>query len=317
MAAETTAEKRQRFEVALRMFLERLETDRNILAAVLVGSISDETIWQKETIHLWIIEADGVAKRLKADGNDEDISRILVEEGINIHAELIPRSRFRRMVEGSSRTAFSCNFFATRELVYCDDPSIENWFKQANTAAVKDQEMELLAVTTWAIHAHRHARKLLDVRKDLDLCKESVIWMAHAIAAMEIVRKGEVYEDHLIYRAIELEPELFQTLYVDVVAKRRTKKLLAAALAAGREHLEKNWKRNLKPLLHYLKKSGQVVPLTEMSDHFAFSQLYPWHLESACDWLDEQGCVEKLSAPFKLTKKSRVDVEEPAYMLID
>jgi hypothetical protein len=33
---------------------------------------------------------------------DERIYRILVENNINIHAEVIPRSRFRQMVEGSS-----------------------------------------------------------------------------------------------------------------------------------------------------------------------------------------------------------------------
>ena len=152
-------EKKQQFEEALNLFITRIEKDRNILAAVLVGSISDDTIWWKESIHLWLIETDGVTKRLKFDGENEDISRILVEEGINLHVDLIPRSRFRKMVEGSSRTAFSCNFFAKRELVYCDDASISGWFDKANTAATKDKEKALLATTTWAIHAHRWARK--------------------------------------------------------------------------------------------------------------------------------------------------------------
>ena len=76
-------EKKQQFEEALNLFITRIEKDRNILAAVLVGSISDDTIWWKESIHLWLIETDGVTKRLKFDGENEDISRILVEEGIN------------------------------------------------------------------------------------------------------------------------------------------------------------------------------------------------------------------------------------------
>ena len=52
-----------------------------------------------------------------------------------------------------------------------------------------------------------------------------------------------------------------------------------------------------------------------MSDHFAFSQLHPWHLESACEWLERKGLLEKVSAPFKLTKRSLERVEEPAYFL--
>ena len=50
-----------------------------------------------------------------------------------------------------------------------------------------------------------------------------------------------------------------------------------------------------------------------MSDHFAFSQVHPKHLESACEWLERKGLMEKVSAPFKLTKRSLERVEEPAY----
>src|SRR5579871_2600098 len=132
MKKENDSEKVARFEAALNQFVERLAEDRYVLAAVLVGSLSPETIWSRQTLGLWIIEADGVSRRLPSDGNDERIFRILVENGINIHAEVIPRSRFKQMVEGASRTAFSCNFFAVREVVYSKDPSIESWFKKAN-----------------------------------------------------------------------------------------------------------------------------------------------------------------------------------------
>ena len=120
------------FQTALDQFVDRLRDDRYVLAAVLVGSISEETIWRRESLHVWVIEVDGVTKRLRADGKDERIFRTFVEEGVNIDCEVIGRSRFKLMVEGSSRTAFSCSYFATRELVYCDDPSIESWFAAAN-----------------------------------------------------------------------------------------------------------------------------------------------------------------------------------------
>ena len=128
MAKETDIEKVVRFETALKQLIDRIAEDRYVLAVVLVGSLSEATIWDRESLGLWIIEADGVSRRLRSDGNDERTFRILVENGINIHAEVIPRSRFRKMVEGSSRTAFSCNFFAERKLVYSIDPSIDNWF---------------------------------------------------------------------------------------------------------------------------------------------------------------------------------------------
>ena len=252
---------------------------------------------------------------MPSDGKDERVFRILVENGINIHAEVIPRSRFKKMVEGASRTAFSCNFFAERRIVYSKDPSIDAWFKKANSVATKDQERELLTFSTWTIHAHRHARKRLDIKGDLELAAQETLGAAHSVAHTEIIRQGQVWEQDVIYRAIDGDPELFQTIYLDVLAKRKNRRVLSAALDAIDGYLDKHYRAHLKPLLDYLKKQNRVVPLSEMSDHFAFSQVHPWHLEAACEWLERKGLLEKVSAPFKLTKRSLERVEEPAYFL--
>src|SRR6185295_15058910 len=159
---EPISKKVARFEKALQLFLERVRADPNLLAAVLVGSLTEETVWRRDSISLWLIEKDGVTKRLRADGEDPRIFRTLVEEGVNLHVELIPRARFKQMVEGSARTAFRFSFFARRKLVYCADPSLGKWFEDADTVARRDQERELCIATTWLIHTHRHAGRLLE-----------------------------------------------------------------------------------------------------------------------------------------------------------
>ena len=315
MAQDDDAEQVARFEAALNQLIERIAVDRYVLAVVLVGSLSEETIWHRESLGLWIIEADGVSRRLPSDGTDERVHRILVENGINIHAEVIPRSRFKKMVEGASRTAFSCNFFAERRIVYSKDASIESWFKAANSVATKDRERELLTFSTWTIHAHRHARKRLDIKNDLELAAQETLGAAHSVAYTEIIRQGQVWEQDVIYRAMEIDPALFQTIYLDVLAKRKNRRVLSTALDAIDAYLDTHYRAHLKPLLDYLKKQNRVVPLSEMSDHFAFSQLFPWHLASACEWLERKGLVQKVSAPFKLTKRSLERVEAPAYFL--
>src|SRR5262249_10344605 len=94
------AEKVARSRAALDQLTERIAEGRYVLAVVLVGGLSPETIRHREALGLWIIEADGVSRRLPSDGNDERASRILVENGINVHAEVVPRSRPKKMVEG-------------------------------------------------------------------------------------------------------------------------------------------------------------------------------------------------------------------------
>lgn len=307
-----------RFQRALSLFLERVRSDPNLLAAVLLGSLSEETIWRREAISLWLIEKDGVSKRLRADGEELRIHRTLVEEGVNIHVELIPRARFKRMVEGASRTAFCYSFFGRRHMLYSSDPSLEKWFAEADTLARSDQERELCIATTWLIHAQRHARRLLENKPEaLDLVFEELLGAAHCVAAAEIIAAGQVHEGIPIQRSLELAPQLMRTLYLDLLQQPRTSENLNRILEALDGYLQQHIHTRLAPVLRYLKKQKRLVPLSELADHFAHSQLYPWHLEAACEWLERGGHIQKLSAPFGLTKLSRVEVEEPAYIAED
>jgi len=312
--SESVSQKVARFEKALQLFLDRVRADPNLLAAVLVGSLSEETVWRRDAISLWLIEKDGVTKRLRVDGEDPRIFRTLVEEGVNLHVELIPRSRFKRMVEGSARTAFRYSFFARRKLVYCKDPSLAKWFEDADTVARRDQERELCIATTWLIHAIRHATRLLEHQRDLDLAFQELLGGAHCVAAAEVIASGEVHEGLVIQRGLELAPALMRQVYLDLLAAPRTAENLGKTLAALEAYLDKHAEARLRPVLSYLRKEKRLVPLSELADHFAHSQLFPWHLESACEWLEEKKRIGKFSAPFGLTKLSRVEVEEPAYL---
>jgi hypothetical protein len=217
------------------------------------------------------------------------------------------------MVEGASRTAFSHNFFAKRRIVASRDKSIDTWFRKADRLATKDQERELLAFSTWTIHASLHARKRLEIRGDPELAFQDTLGAAHSVAHTEIIRRGEIWEDDVIYRAIEGARDLFKIIYLDVLARPKNRKVLEAALDAVDAYLDEHYADHLRPLLDYLKRQDRVVPLSEISDHFAFSQLHPGHLEAACEWLERKRLLEKVSAPFKLTKRSLERVEEPAY----
>ena len=101
---------------------------------------------------------------------------------------------------------------------------------------------------------------------------------------------------------------------MDLLAVPRTSQNLGKVLATFDQYLENHAEVRLQPVLAYLRKEKRLVPLSELADHFAHSQLFPWHLEAACEWLERKGRLGKFSAPFGLTKMSRVEVEEPAYV---
>src|ERR1044071_4594875 len=88
----------QTFNKALDELLEQVKLDRSILAAILCGSLSHDTVWAKSDIDLVLVTID--EKKLRNDG------LALYADGINVHALLIPRTEFRKMVEGSIRNSF-------------------------------------------------------------------------------------------------------------------------------------------------------------------------------------------------------------------
>lgn len=303
-----------RYRTALDSFVEKLRQDRYVLAAVRIGSLAEAVIWRREGIRLWIIETDGVSRRHASDGKEERLFRTLVESGVDLHAEIIPRSRFKRMIEGSSRTAFSHSFFAHRTLLFTHDESIVRWFEETNRLAGKDQNNELLIAATWVAHGALHAEKLLVLRQEMDLTFQELLGTAWGLAALEIVRHGEVWEEGIIHRARELNPELFGEIYDGLLAGPRTPEHLRAVLDRIHREFDGHLESCFEPLLRFLKKEGGLVPLSRIADHFAYGQLYPWHLKAACHWLEKKGIVDKFAAPYRLTTKSRVELEEPAYV---
>ncbi len=317
MKKQPVEEKLQHYRTALDAFIERVKEDRWVLAVILVGSINEETIWRKDDIRLWVVEADGVTRRRQSDGEEHRIWRAMVEMDVNLWAEIIPRTRFKRMVEGASRTAFSFNFFARRHLIYSADESITNWFEEANSLATRDQKNELLIMTNWVVYSLRHARRLLDLKKDLHRAWQTLLESAHAMAATQLVMAGEICETHAMYRAIALNPALFNVVYTSLLTAGADEEAMEAALETSEQWLDEHGLKHMVPLLKYMGKQHRSVSLSELANHFAFTQLYPWHLESACEWLVRKGKLEKLATEMLLTKKSRHHVEEPAYLLYD
>lgn len=306
-------EKCVRFQNALDIFISRIAEDKWIQAVVLIGEICEETIWSKEHLFLWVIEVDNVTKRRKSDGGEERIFRTYVEDDINIVVELIPRTRFKLMVEGNSRTAFTHNFFAKRILVHSKDPSIDRWFAQANQLATSDQDTALMIAMTWVIHPLKYIGRLLHIKKDAELARQELIGVAHSLAAIEIILRGEIYERELIYKALEYNPELFSVVYTEILGRQRSLAKLKKALQVVRDYVHENDKRYLRPLIKFFNTHRQIVPLSLICDTFAHTQIYPWHIVSACEWLAQKEVIEKVSLPIRVTKKSSVDVEEPAY----
>ena len=97
--------------------IDEVKHDRSILAAVLCGSLSHDTVWAKSDIDLVLVTAD--------DNKAAIADKALYADGVNMHALLlIPRAEFRKMVEGSVRNSFMHSFLAKGRLCTATIPPL-------------------------------------------------------------------------------------------------------------------------------------------------------------------------------------------------
>src|SRR5499433_3746220 len=111
---------RQKFTDALDALVEQMKGDRSVLAAILCGSLSHDTVWAKSDIDLVLVTID--------DKKVDRADLALYADGVNVHAYLLPRAEFRKTVEGSVRNSFMHSLLAKGRLLYTHDPTIADLF---------------------------------------------------------------------------------------------------------------------------------------------------------------------------------------------
>ena len=108
----------RKFTEALDDLVAQVKQDRSILAAILCGSLSHDTVWEKSDIDLALVTID--------DKKVESAHVALYANGMNVHAFLMPRAEFRKTVEGAIRNSFMHSLLAKGRLLYTHDETIAN-----------------------------------------------------------------------------------------------------------------------------------------------------------------------------------------------
>src|ERR1044072_878118 len=124
------------FTAAVDALAEQVRHDPSIVAAILGGSLSHDTVWEKSDVDLVLITID------EAKVSDQAVS--LYADGVNVHAMLITRAAFRRMVQGTIQNSFMHSFLAKGRLLYTHDETIAQLCRSLHTLGDRDRELQLL-----------------------------------------------------------------------------------------------------------------------------------------------------------------------------
>lgn len=295
---------RQTFAAALDALVEDVKKDRSILAALVCGSLSHDTVWAKSDIDLVLVTVDD--RKVKHG----DLS--LDADGVNVHAMLMPRTEFRQVVEGSVRSSFMHSFLARGRLLYAHDPTIATLCATLDGMGRRDQQLQLLRAATHALPPIYKAHKWLLTRGDLDYTALWILYAATPLAQIEVIGAGQVADREVIPQAMALNPAFFRTVYTDMLNVRKTQRGVEAALGAIDHYMAARATSLFGPVLEYLREVGEPRSCRDLEDHFT-RHFGMSGVTTACEYLADQGKIGKASSPAHLTTKSNVEVQELAF----
>ena len=200
----------------------RVKQDRSILAAILCGSLSHDTVWERSDIDLVLVTIDD--SKVAAD------TRSLYADGINAHAFLLPREAFRRTIDGTVQNSFMHALLAKGRLLYAHDETVARLCESLRVLGDRDKEVQLLRAACGALPSLYKAHKWLVTRGDLDYTALWILYTAASIAQIEVISAGMVADREVIPRAAALNPPLFEIIYTGLLNTPKTRALIAAAL---------------------------------------------------------------------------------------
>ncbi|MEZ4725899.1 MAG: nucleotidyltransferase domain-containing protein [Caldilineaceae bacterium] len=290
------------YNQALDAFIAKVKQDRYIIAAILYGSLSHDTVWRKSDIDIMLV------------GRDEKPIRhfCLVENGVNIHVDLVPRSKFKGGIEGALQGTFLHSSFALSTLIYTTDDSIRELYHNAHTVGTRDRQLRLMVSGAGVLYALAKAEKWLITRKDVSY---SFLWIMYTIkylAEIEVLLKGEITSREVIPQAAKINPTLFNPIYHDLIHGKKDEATIQAALDLINCYLDQNFLLLFTPVLDYLHEAQGIRTTSEIEAYFR-KQVQDQPLSNIYEWLADKGVIQKVPSPVRLTVKSQVTVDEAAY----
>jgi predicted nucleotidyltransferase len=299
-------ETEQKFKSALDSLVAHVKQDRSVLAAILCGSLSHDTVWEKSDVDLVFVTLD--------DKKIECSHIALNAAGINVHALLMPRAEFRKTVEGAVRNSFMHSFLAKGRLLYTHDETIADLCARLREIGERDTQIQLLMAATQALGPIDKAHKWLLTRGDLDYTALWILYAATPLARIEVTAARQLVDREVIPQAMKLNPELFEKIYTGMLNAKKTRKAVQSALDAIDEYMAHRAPAIFRPILDHLQEAGEARSATEIDVHFKRS-FDVTGVSLACEYLADQGLLVKASTPVSLTKRSNIQVEELAFAL--
>ncbi len=306
----------EQYHEAANALIEKVEKDPYILAVIVAGSFSYAQVWEKSDLDVELIGRDAM--------RPTQPFFLLVENGVNIHANITPRNVFKQTIESAQQGSFMHSYFSHSTLLFSRDASIEEWYDKnadRNSIGERDKQRQLLNVVSSTLPSLLYAEKQFYVNHDCLTAFLSILDVVQGLARIEVLLNNKIPAREVIQPALQYNPDFFNHVYTDLISCEKNESVIQGALQAINGYLDER-QFIFQPILDYLDE--QKVPRTgtelnadlgrgRHNDEEGSHKFNEESLDLLCQWLTWKGIIRQVAMPLKLTVKSQVAVEEPAY----
>ncbi|MGG7165307.1 hypothetical protein [Clostridium ihumii] len=299
---------KEEYKSALEKFVEKVRRDSNIIAAFSYGSITNDKLWEKSDIDIWLISKENRKNIYKQYS--------LVEDDIDFQVELYSRNYFIELVDISQNQNFFRTVLNKSNLLFSNDDTIENLFNEDKLLGYREKEENILKSAVYAIICIKKAEKVLILEEDIVDGFNLIEKLVYNIACIEIALHNEFRDREVVSQALNLNPDFLNCTYVSLIKNEVTILSLVKILEICKEYIEEKKDILFHPIVKWMKDVGEVRGVSIINEYL--KKKYNINndgneLIDTYNWLAERDVLIKTSESIKLIDKSKIIFEEAAY----
>jgi hypothetical protein len=195
-------------------------------------------------------------------------------------------------------------------LLFTRDDTIDDLYQDIQDMGSRDPENLVLLNYIFCKDLINKAFKAIYVKNDHRFALSFMMSGIRRMASIEGLLNQRIPLRESTSQAIELNPEIFSTIFTEMVSKSPCDKTtLERILQTMERYLQQRLDTFVQPLQRLLGKKGEMTH-DALETHFNVRWL-PLDLREFV----EMGLLTQVEAPFRFTKKSSSEMLQPAYQL--
>jgi hypothetical protein len=288
------------YEKALADFVEKAKQDDYILSFMLGGSLSYDSVWEKSDIDILIVTRDDVFTS----------HPFVLENDVLFDVQIMPRDAFRRVIQRATDGSVLHSYFSKSKLIFTKDDSIHDIYEDYQNVGLSDLEDLLLLNYVFCKDLMNKATKALFVKDDHRFSVSFIMSAILRLANIEVLLNRAIPLRESVGQALVFNPDLFEDIFTDMITKStKDKASMARVLERMEVYLDDKLEIIVQPILRLLAKDQEVTHY-DLKTHFS-------EIGLPIDLTDfvARGFFYQTESPFRLTKKSTTEMNQPAYHL--